>query len=86
VNTGTVKEKQYDADDTGRVDGDLDEAVAIFVKVRPRLMAIAYRILGTTSEAEEVVQESWLTRATPRRRGPNAARPWSRRCSSSWAD
>ncbi|MGW1339551.1 sigma-70 family RNA polymerase sigma factor [Kribbella sp. NPDC002412] len=39
---------------------DLDEALATFVEVRPRLMAIAYRILGNTAEAEDVVQETWL--------------------------
>ncbi|WP_350277901.1 sigma-70 family RNA polymerase sigma factor [Kribbella sp. HUAS MG21] len=37
-----------------------EEAVAIFVSARPRLMAIAYRILASTSEAEDVVQEVWL--------------------------
>ncbi|TCO42371.1 RNA polymerase sigma factor (sigma-70 family) [Kribbella antiqua] len=42
------------------VSGDLDEAVAIFVGARPRLMAIAYRWLASTSEAEDVVQETWL--------------------------
>jgi len=39
---------------------DLDEALATFVEMRPRLMAIAYRLLGSTSEAEDVVQETWL--------------------------
>nr|WP_272954982.1 sigma-70 family RNA polymerase sigma factor [Kribbella shirazensis] len=37
-----------------------EEALAIFVSVRSRLMAIAYRILASTSEAEDVVQEVWL--------------------------
>ncbi|MFI6674181.1 sigma-70 family RNA polymerase sigma factor [Kribbella sp. NPDC050470] len=40
--------------------GDLDEALAIFADVRPRLMAIACRILGSSAEAEDVVQETWL--------------------------
>ncbi|WP_410791147.1 sigma-70 family RNA polymerase sigma factor [Kribbella sp. C-35] len=40
--------------------GDLDEAVATFLRVRPRLMAIGYRILASTSEAEDIVQETWL--------------------------
>jgi RNA polymerase sigma-70 factor, ECF subfamily len=40
--------------------GDLDEAVATFLGVRPRLMAIAHRFLGGTSEAEDIVQETWL--------------------------
>ncbi|MEU4294078.1 sigma-70 family RNA polymerase sigma factor [Kribbella sp. NPDC026596] len=39
---------------------DLDEALATFVEMRPRLMAIAYRLLGSRSEAEDVVQETWL--------------------------
>lgn len=39
---------------------DLDEALAAFAEMRPRLMAIAYRLLGSTSEAEDVVQETWL--------------------------
>ena len=43
-----------------QVSGDLDEAVATFLRVRPRLMAIAYRFLASTSEAEDIVQETWL--------------------------
>jgi DNA-directed RNA polymerase specialized sigma24 family protein len=38
----------------------LDEAVAVFNEVRPRLMGIAYRMLGSHSEAEDLVQEVWL--------------------------
>jgi RNA polymerase sigma factor (sigma-70 family) len=40
--------------------GGLDEAVAVFLAVRPRLMAVAYRILGGGSEVEDVVQEIWV--------------------------
>jgi RNA polymerase sigma-70 factor (ECF subfamily) len=39
---------------------DLDRAVAAFGTVRPRLFGIAYRILGSATEAEDVVQECWL--------------------------
>lgn len=39
---------------------DLQQAVVIFVAQRPRLIKIAYRILGNAGEAEEVVQEVWL--------------------------
>ena len=39
---------------------DLDEALATFVEMRPRLMAVGYRLLGSTSEAEDIVQETWL--------------------------
>ncbi|MFS4091029.1 sigma-70 family RNA polymerase sigma factor [Streptomyces sp. AF1A] len=38
----------------------LDEAVSVFVELRPRLFGIAYRILGSAVEAEDVVQEAWL--------------------------
>jgi RNA polymerase sigma-70 factor, ECF subfamily len=31
-----------------------------FEELRPRLFAIAYRILGSVSEAEDAVQETWL--------------------------
>ncbi len=37
-----------------------------FEQMRPQLFAIAYRILGSVSEAEDAVQESWLRyEATP---------------------
>ncbi|WP_327371030.1 RNA polymerase sigma-70 factor [Streptomyces sp. NBC_01217] len=38
----------------------LQEAVAVFVQHRPRLFGIAYRVLGSVVEAEDVVQEVWL--------------------------
>ncbi|MGW2052304.1 RNA polymerase sigma-70 factor [Streptomyces sp. NPDC001858] len=41
-------------------DGDLDDAVAVFVQCRKRLFGIAYRVLGSAVEAEDVVQEVWL--------------------------
>jgi RNA polymerase sigma-70 factor, ECF subfamily len=31
-----------------------------FEELRPLLFAIAYRILGSASEAEDAVQETWL--------------------------
>ncbi|MER8047300.1 sigma-70 family RNA polymerase sigma factor [Streptomyces sp. NPDC094032] len=46
--------------ETIRVEGDLHEAVTVFVKLRPRLFGIAYRVLGSAVEAEDVVQEVWL--------------------------
>lgn len=41
-------------------EGALDEAVSVFVELRPRLFGIAYRVLGSAVEAEDVVQEVWL--------------------------
>ena len=32
----------------------------MFQSVRPRLFGIAYRVLGSASEAEDVVQETWV--------------------------
>lgn len=42
------------------MDADLDEALAVFTAVRPRLFGIAYRMLGSASEAEDIVQDAWL--------------------------
>ncbi|MFJ9563934.1 RNA polymerase sigma-70 factor [Streptomyces fuscichromogenes] len=39
---------------------DLDDAVSVFVQHRARLFGIAYRVLGSVVEAEDVVQEVWL--------------------------
>ena len=39
---------------------ELDDAAASFLVVRPRLFGIAYRMLGSASEAEDIVQEVWL--------------------------
>jgi RNA polymerase sigma-70 factor (ECF subfamily) len=38
----------------------LDDAAAIFVGVRPRLSQIAYRMLGSANDIEDVVQEAWM--------------------------
>src|SRR3954469_11104682 len=39
---------------------DLDHAASVFASVRPRLFGIAYRMLGSATEAEDIVQEVWL--------------------------
>ena len=39
---------------------DLDEAAAVFAGKRPRLFGIAYRMLGSSTEAEDLVQDMWL--------------------------
>ncbi|MHA5053200.1 RNA polymerase sigma-70 factor [Streptomyces sp. SD15] len=38
----------------------LDQAVSVFEPLRPRLFGVAYRVLGSVVEAEDVVQEVWL--------------------------
>ena len=37
-----------------------DDGLSAFVSVRPRLFAIAYRMLGSAAEAEDIVQDVWL--------------------------
>lgn len=45
----------------GMVPGpNLDEDDPTFAPLRPRLFGIAYRVLGSSAEAEDVVQETWL--------------------------
>lgn len=39
---------------------DLDDAARLFAVERPRLFGIAYRMLGSAMEAEDIVQEVWL--------------------------
>jgi RNA polymerase sigma-70 factor (ECF subfamily) len=39
---------------------DLDDALTTFAAVRPRLFGIAYRMLGSAHEAEDIVQDAWL--------------------------
>src|SRR5258707_6311713 len=37
-----------------------DDGVSVFETVRPRLFGIAYRMLGSAAEAEDIVQDAWL--------------------------
>lgn len=46
--------------DTPPTGGRLDPATDAFEQARPRLFGIAYRILGSVAEAEDVVQDVWL--------------------------
>lgn len=39
---------------------DLDDAAAVFMSVRPRLFGIAYRMLSSAGQAEDLLQEVWL--------------------------
>lgn len=45
---------------TGDVDTTLDDAAEVFATARKRLFGIAYRMLGSAAEAEDVVQETWV--------------------------
>ncbi|TDC88199.1 RNA polymerase sigma-70 factor [Nonomuraea deserti] len=38
----------------------LEQALSVFTELRPRLFGIAYRMLGSVSEAEDVLQEAWV--------------------------
>jgi RNA polymerase sigma-70 factor (ECF subfamily) len=41
--------------------GEMSEAhAALFQTARPRLFGIAYRVLGSANEADDVVQETWI--------------------------
>jgi RNA polymerase sigma-70 factor, ECF subfamily len=40
--------------------GGLDEWAADFAQVRPRLFGIAYRMLGSVVDAEDIVQDVWV--------------------------
>ena len=38
-----------------------DDGLSAFAPVRPRLYGIAYRMLGSAAEAEDIVQDVWLS-------------------------
>ncbi|UYO97055.1 RNA polymerase sigma-70 factor [Microbacterium sp. M28] len=47
-------------DDAFDAHDDLDEALRIFDAHRRRLFGIAYRMLSTVADAEDIVQETWI--------------------------
>lgn len=55
----TARRDPLSADTLGSY-GLVDDGLSAFVSVRSRLFGIAYRILKTTAEAEDVVQDVWL--------------------------
>jgi RNA polymerase sigma factor (sigma-70 family) len=40
--------------------GTHDDGLSAYMNARPRLFGIAYRMLGSTAEAEDIVQDVWL--------------------------
>ena len=49
-------------------DGDHEDGLSAFAEVRPRLFGIAYRMLGSAAEAEDIMQDVWMRwQATDRR-------------------
>jgi RNA polymerase sigma-70 factor, ECF subfamily len=40
--------------------GTGDDGLSTFLTMRPRLFGIAYHMLGSAAEAEDVVQDAWL--------------------------
>ena len=40
--------------------GEHDDGLAAFAAARPRLFGIAYRMLGSAAEAEDIVQDVWM--------------------------
>ena len=51
-----------ESDNTSRPDAPAtyDDGLAAFLSVRPRLFSIAYRMLHSPAEAEDIVQDAWV--------------------------
>ena len=54
----------------------MDDATRFFDRLRPRLHGIAYRMLGSAAEAEEVVQDAWLRWHEAERDALDSAEAW----------
>lgn len=57
---GTAEAQAAVRPDREEPDGTLEQATSVFTRTRPRLFGIAYRMLGSAPEAEDVVQDTWL--------------------------
>jgi len=57
--SATLPENRSSLPFHGEID-EHDDGLSTFVPVRPRLFGIAYRILGSAAEADDVVQNVWL--------------------------
>src|SRR5262245_16441568 len=54
----------------------MDDATSTFIELRPRLLGIAYRMLGSVAEAEEVVQDVWLKWQAAERGAVDSSQAW----------
>jgi RNA polymerase sigma-70 factor (TIGR02957 family) len=54
----------------------MDDTTESFNRLRPRLLGIAYRMLGSSPEAEDVVQDAWLRWHDADRQGVDSAEAW----------
>jgi len=48
--------------------GEQESGLSVFIRMRPRLFGIAYRMLGSAAEAEDIVQDVWLRWQSTNRR------------------
>ena len=55
---------------------DADPGSDAFAQARPRLFAIAYRMLGTRADAEDVLQDAWLRWHQADRAALQSAQAW----------
>ena len=56
-----VETRWHDERDEDDMDpAEADRALSVFDDCRPRLFGIAYRMLGSVVEAEDIVQDAWL--------------------------
>jgi RNA polymerase sigma-70 factor (ECF subfamily) len=54
----------------------MDDATRFFDRLRPRLQGIAYRMLGSVADAEELVQDVWLRWHETDAAGLDSAEAW----------
>ncbi|MBP0590940.1 RNA polymerase sigma-70 factor [Paraburkholderia sp. LEh10] len=54
----------------------MDDDLHVFNQLRPRLQKIAYRMLGSVAEAEDIVQDVWLRWHAADREGIDNAQAW----------
>ncbi|HEY0505197.1 MAG TPA: sigma-70 family RNA polymerase sigma factor [Lysobacter sp.] len=54
----------------------MDYATATFTQLRPRLLGIGYRMLGSLAEAEDMVQDVWMRWADASRQPIGNAEAW----------